>query len=382
MKKVFVHIGAPKTGTSLVQDMLHRNRDRLRSEGVLYPGDRFDAHFLAALDLLGKKWGGLEKEAVGAWDAMVAAANAWDGNVVISHEILAAASAQQAGRALAALEGEVHLVYSVRDLARQIPAEWQEGVKHRRKLSYAEFLEDLRSDGPQSAPVQWFWSVQDWPDVLRRWGATLPPERVHVVTVPPPGNPRDVLPDRFLTLFEIDRDWLPSPSERVNQSLGGAETTVIRTINSRLPARKLKGPHYRHLVRELLAHQTLSARDSDRIGVPPQLHEWVRSTTDRWVSELRERRYDVVGDLAELTPALAGAWDDPDAADAEELLEVAYDVIEALLLVLAGQEPAPGAERPATRRERLKRSAVALAGPRAAGAGLRAYRRLRSSLRA
>lgn len=382
MKKVFLHVGAPKTGTTLVQDMLHRNRDRLRSVGVLYPGDRFDAHFLAALDLLGKKWGGLEKEAVGAWDAMVDAANSWEGNVVISHEILAAASARQAGQALEPIEGEVHLVYSVRDLARQIPAEWQEGVKHRRKLSYAEFLDDLCSDGPQSPPVQWFWSVQDWPDVLRRWGATLPPERVHVVTVPPPGAPRDLLPDRFLALFEIDRGWVPTPGERANQSLGGAETTVIRAINSRLPARKLKGPHYRHLVRELLAHQTLAPRESGRIALPPNLDDWVRSTTDRWVSVLRESGYDVVGDLDELTPAPAGDWDDPDTADPEELLDVAYDVIEALLLVMADRQPAPGSERPATRRERVKRRAVALAGPRAAGAGLRAYRRLRSSRRA
>lgn len=381
MKKVFLHVGAPKTGTTLVQDLLHLNRDRLRSEGVLYPGDRFDAHFLAALDLLGKRWGGLEKEAVGAWDALAATANAWDGNVVISHEVFAAATARQARQALRTLDGETHVVYSVRDLTRQIPAEWQEGVKHRRKTSYAEFLDDLRRDHPQTAPVQWFWSVQEWPDVLSRWGATLPPERVHVVTVPPPGAPRDLLLERFLQLFEIERGWLPAPSRRVNPSLGGAETTVIRTINARLTARRLKGPHYRRLVREMLAHRTLAAREGSKIAIPPHLDDWVRSTTQRWVSDIEERGYDVVGNLRELIPAPAdGTWSDPDAADAEELLDVAYDVIEALLLELA-ERPAEVAS-PAGRRERIKQHAVALTGPRVAGAGLRAYRRLRSSRRA
>ena len=57
------------------------------------------------------------------------------GTAIISHEILATASRAQVGRALESLghgDGtEVHLVLSVRDLVRQIPAEWQENVKHR-----------------------------------------------------------------------------------------------------------------------------------------------------------------------------------------------------------------------------------------------------------
>lgn len=385
MRKVFVHIGAPKTGTTLVQNLLHRNRDSLRAAGVLYPGDRFDAHFLAALDLLGKKWGGLEKEAVGAWDAIVAEANAWEGNVVISHEIFAAASSRQASRALDSLAGEVHVVYSVRDLARQIPAEWQEGVKHRRKTSYQDFVRDLCSERSKSSQARWFWSVQHWPNVLSRWAPALPPDQVHVVTVPPPDAPRALLLERFLGVLEVDRTWVPDTSERANPSLGAAETTVIRRINMMLSARRLKGPYYRQYVRELLAHSTLANRPgSARITVPPQLAEWVQSTASRWVDEMQARGYDVVGDLAELTPPAPEApWYDPDTASAQVQLDVAYDVIEALLLELAHQGEARGdAPRATTRRERVKQRAVALAGPRAAGAGLRAYRRLRSSRRA
>ena len=39
---------------------------------------------------------------------------------------------------------EIHVVLSARDLVRQIPAEWQENVKHRRTKTYADFLADLR----------------------------------------------------------------------------------------------------------------------------------------------------------------------------------------------------------------------------------------------
>lgn len=37
MTTLFIHIGAPKTGTTAIQDFLLKNRERLRSQGVLYP---------------------------------------------------------------------------------------------------------------------------------------------------------------------------------------------------------------------------------------------------------------------------------------------------------------------------------------------------------
>lgn len=37
MKKLFLHIGPPKTGTSTIQDFLYHNRDNLRNSGYFYP---------------------------------------------------------------------------------------------------------------------------------------------------------------------------------------------------------------------------------------------------------------------------------------------------------------------------------------------------------
>ncbi len=96
-KRVLLHVGTPKTGTSYLQDVLFRNRRTLAAAGILYPADRFDAHFLAALDLMRLPWGGLEDEAIGAWDRLAAQVRGLDGTAIISHEILATAS-RGAGR--------------------------------------------------------------------------------------------------------------------------------------------------------------------------------------------------------------------------------------------------------------------------------------------
>ena len=54
--------------------------------------------------------------------------------------------------------------------ARQIPAEWQENVKHRRLVTYGEFLDQIRDPDRTSTLASWFWGVQEVPEILDRWG--------------------------------------------------------------------------------------------------------------------------------------------------------------------------------------------------------------------
>ncbi|QYJ03465.1 hypothetical protein KUV85_14180 [Nocardioides panacisoli] len=350
-RRVLLHVGTPKTGTSYLQDVLFHNPEVLAEAGIRYPAERFDAHFLAALDLMRMPWGGLETEAVGAWDALARAVREHDGTAVVSHEILANADRAQVRRALASLghgDGtEVHLVVSVRDLVRQIPAEWQENVKHRATLSYAAFLEQVRDPERTGRIGSWFWGVQEVPSILDRWAADLPPEQVHVVTVPPPGADPGLLWQRFVTAFELDGVELDLTTDRSNPSLGVPETALVRRIN-RAANQHLPPAHYRPLVRELVAHRTLSARtDSPRLGLPPELADWVADLERSWIAEIRERGYRVVGDLDDLVGDAPGEWTDPDCPDEAEVAEAAVDALRAVLVETA----AVGEERDRLRGE-------------------------------
>lgn len=332
-RKVLVHVGCPKTGTSHLQDVLFRNQAVLREHGILYPADRFDAHFLAALDLMRLPWGGLETEAVGAWERLAAEIRRWPGTSIISHEILAVATAARARDALDSLgDCEIHLIVSARDLVRQIPAEWQENVKHRSEITYSRFLDQIRDPERGSKVGSWFWGAQEIPDILDRWGAGLPPTQVHLVTVPPPEADRDELWRRFSRAFALDDLPLDLRAERENPSLGVAETALLRQINARF-ASVVAPADYRPLVREVLAHQSLSHRESvARLSLSPQAYAWAQQLSQSWVAELGARGYDVVGDLNDLRGADAGAWSDPDQASAEELLPPALDAIGSLLV--------------------------------------------------
>ena len=48
---VFLHVGAPKSGTTFVQQVMWSNRDELARQGVLLPGAHAQDHFRANQDL-------------------------------------------------------------------------------------------------------------------------------------------------------------------------------------------------------------------------------------------------------------------------------------------------------------------------------------------
>ncbi|HET9859552.1 MAG TPA: hypothetical protein VFQ19_07235 [Nocardioidaceae bacterium] len=339
---VYIHVGAPKTGTTYLQDRLALNRSALAEHGIHYPAlsARDVDHFRPALDLMGADWGGPSGHADGQWDALVKKVRRLDGTVIISHEILSAAPADKVARAMRDLEdSEVHVVYSSRDLARQIPATWQESIKQRRRWSYSRYLKKL-----QAQPDAFFWRSQGLPGVLGRWSAGLPPEQVHVVTVPPAGASQDLLFHRLCKVFGIDPEWAPAASERDNPSMGVAETAVVRQLNRRLHRSELTSDEHAALVKNLLVHDTLARRpDPNRATLPPRLYPWANRVAEEWVEWIEGSGIDVVGDVEELRPVPPPEdqeWLNPDRPGRKQTLDAALEAL-AVMTQEAARRPDP-----------------------------------------
>lgn len=359
---VHLHVGAPKTGTTYLQDRLTRNAGRLAEHGVLFPTrSRFEQadlfHFRAALDLLEQDWGGPSGHAEGSWEAMARRLDRGEGTAVLSHEILAPAPAEKVAKVMNDLaDCEVHVVYSARDLGRQLPAAWQESVKQGRKWRFKRFLSRVEQGHP------WFSRAFDLPQVLTTWGAHLPPERVHVVTVPHrgPDTPADALWQRFCRVFGIDPAWAPLDSERANASLGIAEVELVRQLNRRMGRAARREVAYDHLVRNLLAQHELAARGSPPVRLPPERFDWAEERAERWIEWIAGSGVNVVGDVEELRPRRPGPeqrWRDPDRVRSKMLLGASLDALEAMIREAARrQEPQAGvASRLKKKARRLRR---------------------------
>lgn len=328
--RLFLHVGSPKTGTTFLQQVLWSQRDEARRQGLLLPGETFNDHFLACMDLRQRHQ--RVPESVGAWTRLVEASAEWDGDALISHELFAGARKRPIARAIADLTSvsdEVHVVITVRDLARQIPAEWQEHLKHRSTVGFDDFVADVRHGGKQAA---WFWRVQGFPAIAQRWLKQVPAARIHVVTVPPRGAAPDELWNRFARTVGLDPGRFSVDVGGSNTSVGVEQAELIRRLNAELGDRLDRQGAYSVLVKDDLVHDVLAHRPGTKLSLTRDDWQFAVDNAHQMVAELEALGVDVVGDLQDLVPqGEPPVAEKPPVADPARVLEEGVVAIAAAL---------------------------------------------------
>ncbi len=349
---LFLHVGLPKSGTTFLQRMLATNRDALKAAGFVYPFVRREGMFHAAVELREQheRWGLEPAKIDGTWDLLLRRARNFDGAAVISHEILAGSRDKTITRIVdSTADFELHVVITLRDLARQAVAYWQEQVKNGRPWTFAEFRRDVADhvgEASPSAQGSGFWRSQDLESVLGRWHRAVPAERLHIVVAPPAGAAPDELWLRFCAALGLD-PTVASPADvpRTNASLDVGQIALLRQVNAALGDR-LGQPHYAHVVKRLFAQRLLPEVGATLGGgrrpvTPPDLAARFDEVVDGWTRTITAAGYTVHGSLDDLragTPPGAAPSSEPplpdDVSDAEVLRGVP-EVIAGLLLEIA-----------------------------------------------
>jgi hypothetical protein len=379
--RVVLHVGVPKSGTSFLQATLRANAERLAAAGVHYPTHEHKGLFHAALELTGNHpgWGVPDRRVQGSWERLCRDARVRNGTTVLSSELFSNVAAADVPTALAGLDGlEVHLVVTARDLARQLPAEWQEGIKHGRTLPFQDFLDRVTDPARSHPHARKFWRHQDVADLLDRWGAALPPQRVHLVTVPPPGAARDLLWRRFCEVLEVDPEVATLPGAGANTSLGVTAVDVLRRVNREIRRNRRRPPLLRRTVKQVLVNGALRRDDSPRVSTPDAMLPRLEEITETWVRRVKDAGYDVVGDLDDLRPRPVESGvpvrHKVPAKDSRDLAVEAVAVLTAEVAALRGQvrelkaaqaraaAPPPPPPPPPSRLRRLRRAVRRPAG--------------------
>jgi hypothetical protein len=302
-KRVFLHVGTPKSGTTYLQTILWQNLDRLKDNGFLLPA-RFKAHYAAAKGVTDRSTLKFDVgfEVGTAWPRLTKQINRWDGDAAISHELLAPATTEQANAAKALIEdAEIHIVITARALNKQLSASWQEQVKGGMYYPFSRFISVL--EGGNATKGQWFWDVQDIPAVAKRWSDGIPPDHVHIVTVPATSSEPDELWRRYCAALGIDPDAYDANSPAKNASLGPVEAELLRRIHARRDPRFTDSQRQRW-TRRLLAIEILGQRRAAGMSGPLD-DPWLQERAGAMVAEIDELGFDIVGTLDDL------AWQPP-----------------------------------------------------------------------
>lgn len=325
-RRVFFHIGAPKTGTTFLQNVLFDNRDELAADGVLYPYSDRGQSFRSMQDFRGAGWGAQGPEAfAGQWEAVAGRIRAWRGHtVIVSNELFAGTESARIGAGLATLaEGddgtplEVHVVFTARDFARQLVSDWQEQVKHGHTVTLDTFVDDLLELGLDAPPPfgELFWGMHDAAPILRKWSEHVHADRIHLITIPPPGGPKGALWHRFCAVTGLLSDRYDTETRRKNLSMGVAETEFVRRINS--DVRGIGQHQYDFFVRRFLAEECLG-NQSARLTLPRRFLPTVAQRSQQLVADLARAGYRIEGDLSELLPRAEDHEPNVDPADVTE----------------------------------------------------------------
>jgi hypothetical protein len=323
--RVFVHIGLPKTGTSYLQTILWSHRPALREAGLLVPGRERRDHLWASLAVRDDP--SLHRrgpKAPQAWDVVRDEIAGWDGDALVSHEFLSAASAEQAKQMVAELAGlgggrEVHVIATAREPLSLFTSSWQEHLKNKGRQKIGRYGSQV-SDKPT---VVWNWRALDLRLVLERWGPAVPADRVHVVTAPE-------LWERFCSVLGVD-PGVVEPAGFANSSMGVAEAETLRRLNPRLTG-FTRAFDRGVWIRSYLADDRLVPRGGEPFWPGPDQVAECRRRGEDAVRFVRESGFDVVGDLESLqVPAELAERRHPDSVTHREVADVALDLVADLL---------------------------------------------------
>ncbi len=169
-KKLYLHIGMGKTGTTALQDFFAHNRQALGEMGISYPerGTMSNAHHLLSPHIprfLEDQW---QFETVDEWAPVLAEESV--GNVLLSSELMAWADEARARKFCAQVSAwfDLHVVCYVRRQDNIIMASYNQQIKA----------------GPQRRRIDLIFRKQmerfDYPRILAPWADSLEPGKVIV----------------------------------------------------------------------------------------------------------------------------------------------------------------------------------------------------------
>jgi hypothetical protein len=311
-RRLYLHIGLQKTGTSYLQSIMWRNQELLRELGLdlVPPSKRETFHLMlnvrdryrpefdppAAASALQRLPGQL--------------ASASRPKALISEESLAPASDPQIRDLLVACaERDVHLIVTLRDLGRQIPSAWQQTLQAGQSLPYAEYLRRLRKNEDTGSAK--LWGSKDVAGILERWSGHVPADRIHLVTVPPQGSPQGLLLERYCRVLGVDPERLDRDVERSNESVGRIQAELLRRVNARLAPEFRTRDVYGDIGKRYLAVRVLGPQGGDKLRVPREHEEWCRDVSQRYVDAIVKGGYPVEGDVLDLVPTASSFADEP-----------------------------------------------------------------------
>ena len=148
MKKLIIHPGFHKTGTTALQQALSEVRAEMLEADFNYPRIAGNAHHRAARSVIEKTWGWKNRGGKSAnaieWKKLEKKIGSRKDTAIISSEFFAEADPMQLANLAKRLEGiDVRVIFTWRPLPFMLASSYQQYLKYGLKKSYSEWLDSI-----------------------------------------------------------------------------------------------------------------------------------------------------------------------------------------------------------------------------------------------
>ena len=239
LKKLIIHPGFHKTGTTALQQALSEARTEMKEANFHYPRISGNAHHRAAWAITEKTWGWKKRGGrlitPVEWQKLVKRVKSNNKTTIISSEFFSQANQTQIANLAQGIKGlDVQVIFTWRPLPFMLASSYQQYLKYGVKVSYSNWLKSIFQTPGESELTPSFWQRNLHGDVVARWTEIFGAENISLISVDDT-NP-DFLYESFASLAGIPEGILKEPLKKeMNRSLTFNEASLLLEINRSYP---------------------------------------------------------------------------------------------------------------------------------------------------
>ncbi len=309
-KRVIVHAGFHKTGTTALQSALFAVSDKLEKRGFTYPHIGGKAHHKAIYSLMEKGWGWEDRGGnpinLKKWPELVKKVRRAKETAIISSEFLCELNEAQIAKFKSDLGiDDVTIYFTLRPLLKIVPSAYQQHLKIGIRSDYEKWLHSILDNPGTSTITPSFWVRHQHAKVLRKWIEAYGKDRVRLVIVDEK-NP-EFMYQVFNDALGLKKPLLEEQKDKdSNRSLTLDEITLLRKINRIFPKRRT-WHDYETFIRQgamkYLTNKVKPADDAKRLLTPEWAVEKIEAISRESVTEIKGLGIEIIGDIETFSSA-------------------------------------------------------------------------------
>ena len=238
-KRLIIHPGFHKSGTTALQESFALNRALLRERGILYPHIGTKAHHRIAWALTQRPWGwnkrGGERTPEKHWDRMVDRINsAKEATVVLSSEFFTEIDGEKIRKIRSDIKGrDIQILFTIRPLAKLLPSSYQQYLKYGITVEYEDWLHAILDNPGESKVSPTFWKRHSHGKVVAKWVDIFGKPNVTLLIVNE-AQPTFLF-DEINGLLDLPKGTINAAPSGSNRSLTVEEISLLLEINRQFP---------------------------------------------------------------------------------------------------------------------------------------------------